>query len=303
MITQTTITTASKRAKRWLVNTLLLSTCFLLFIAIGIIGSFYLTDSKMEADYYFETAYKLDGNDPASNRKALTYYKKAAAIYEHTGHEKSAVDTYIHLGLLHMKFGNVLQVERMVLKALELGEEKVPQNLKTKIYLLLASTSEPKKAYAYINQALSLATTLNMPAQIAQAYFIKGKMHEYQAQFEQAEASYLKAIKVIDGLPSSEEFSDLVTLYERLGEIYAGNGNLQKAITYYDHALFYSYRQERGSAAANYMQVIGDLYHEQHNEKKACEFWKKSKEEFMYHGQRNNIKLQQPNYETACDAT
>lgn len=266
-------------AQRLLTNALFL----LLLVAVATGADFYFFNSSYKADLYFKLAYTLDENNVNGSVDAIKYYTKAIKTYEAIDDSQGAITAYIHLGLLHFKFGNVLQVERMVLKALALGQENIPLDLQAKSYLLLASTTPPEKAREYIDKAMKISEELDLQPQIVKGFFLLGKIHEYKAEFEDAERYYLKAVRVIKDHPSTTYFVDMVTLYETLGELYAGGGDTDSAIKFYDEALAHSFRKNPQSVAtAQYMKILGDLYNEKKELAKACEFWRKSTEQYNF---------------------
>lgn len=252
-------------------------------------GFFYFVNSPFKAKYYFDKAYSLDEQNPQGSVDALKYYKKAIKTYEAIGDKNGVISSYIHLGLLHFKFGNRLQVERCVLTALNLGEENIPRNLKAKAYLLIAGISEPQKSREYIDKALAISVQDDLKPQITKAYYLMGKSYEYEANFEEAEKSYLKAVKIINDYPSTAYFMDIVSLYESLGEIYIGDGKTDEAIKYYDDALAYSFKDDESMVTAHYMKVLGDLYMQKKEIKKACEFWRKSEDTYAYIGRGHTL--------------
>ncbi len=262
-----------------------LSLCFMtLIIGSAISGYLYFFNSGVKADYYDRIARDLDESHPYGSREAIKYYNKAITTYTKAGDSSNAFEAYINLGLLHYKFGNMQQVEYNVLKALEVGDKNISEEMQAKVYLLLASTLEPEKAKEYVYKSLEISQSLHLNGLMAEAYFLLGQAYEYKAQFEDAEASYLKAVEAVDKFTNLDSFFDAAHLYERLGELYAGGGALDNAIKYYNEALMYSLREERGFVTANYMKIIGDLYGEKRNAVKACEMWKQSEEEYAYFG-------------------
>ncbi len=257
-------------------------------------------DSTIKANYYLNKAQKLDNKHPYGSLEAVKYYNKSIKLYEAVENDDGAIQAYINLGLLHYKFGNMLQVERMVLKALNLGKEGLPKELQTKIYLLLASTVPPRKAKLYINKALEISEKLGLRAQSAKAYYLLGKAHEYKAEFEDAEINYMKAVDVVDSFSTMDDFFDAAPLYESLGELYIGEGDLNKAIEYYYKALSHNLREERSVVTANYMKTIGDLYKEKREIPKACEFWAKSEQEYQFFGKPAPISISNLNHSKPC---
>lgn len=264
---------------------LFLTLFVLLFTGVAAAGSYlYLFESSLKGNYYFRIASDLDERNPYGSFEAVKYYKKAIKSYDAVGNKGGLVESYIRLGLLHYKFGNMLQVERMVLMAMELGKDDIPEELQAKIYLLLASTLEPEKAKIYIDKSMELSQKLHLKPLMTEAYFLLGVTNEYKANFEEAEANYLKAIDVVNSFSSTDVFINTTKLYENLAELYAGGGEIDKAIQYYYKALDYNLREERGFVTANYMKIIGDLYEEKNNHVKACELWEQSKEEYAFFG-------------------
>jgi tetratricopeptide (TPR) repeat protein len=266
---------------------------FLLLIAGGVsfFAWFYTADSDLKANFYYKKAahYEQEGGEAIT---AIRAYKKSIRLYETLGNKEKAVTGYIKLALLHYNLGNILQVEYATLRALNIGKETVPEHLQVHLYLLLASTSEPKKAKEYIQLALDMATRLKLRPEIAKSYYLRGRIDEIKANFRSAERHYLKAIGIIERFPSTLYFVETVDLYERLGELYAGEGRTRSAIKYYDKALAFSYREGDTLEVARFMQMLGDLYRERREYAKACEFWKKSQEEYalLGHGKSINEK-------------
>lgn len=263
---------------------------FLTFFCITIIfvisATAYISyfDSSVKGNYYFKIAKSLDEQNPKGSGEAVRYYKKAIDAFLGADDKSSAAQAYINLGLLHHKFGNALQVERMVLSALELGRDEIPANMKANIYLLLASTSEPEKAEIYINKSLAISEKMHLHSLTAQSYYFLAVSNEYKAEFEEAEKNYLKAIEAVDNFSNIDTSFDVANLYARLGELYAGGGQTGDAIEYYKKALAYSLREERSFVTANYMKIIGDLYKEKQDYAKACEMWGQSKDEYAFFG-------------------
>lgn len=282
-----------------------IALCSLGIIAILLVASLSLYvafenfDSKFKADYYFNKAYDLDEKSPKGSLVALKYYQKAVNTYTAIGDKDGTIGAYIHLGLLHFKFGNVLQVERSVMKALEIGGNNIPRELQAKAYLLVAGTSAPEKAREYVDKALEIANQDDLKPQIAKAYYLLGKTYEYQANFEDAEKSYLKAVQLINDFPSTAYFIDIVSLYESLGELYVGDGEVSKAIKYYDEALAYSFKDDETITTAHYMKVLGDLYSDKNEINKACEFWRKSQDTYAYIG-RGKSSAREVNIPDKC---
>ena len=262
----------------------------IVFIAVGIIfligiGVLYFNDSPLKAAYYFNKGYKIDQQYPQGSVEAMRYYQKSINIYERIGGayqvaDYSLVKSYIYLALLHMKFGNILQVERLILKALALGKDKIPDSLKAKSYLLLASSSEPERSREYIAQALEIAQRLDLKSEIARAYFLLGLSYEYKALFSKAEENYLKAIRLIEEHPDSAAFVGVVSLYERLGELYMGEGNVNRSLKYYHLALYATKRGDDEYRKAYFMKMLSLLYEKQGTFKRSCEFWAEAKQKY-----------------------
>jgi len=258
--------------------------CLSVVLAAATGAYFTYFESNIKGDYFYKIATDLDEHNPEGSTEALRYYKKAIKSYLGVGNNKNAVEAYINLSLLHYKFGNILQVENNVLKALDLGGGNLPDGTKAKVYLLLASTVEPSRAKGYINDSLKISKAMHLNVLQAEAYFLLGQTYEYKADFENAEQSYLLAIDAVDNFSSIDKFFDAAHLYERLAEIYAGGGQLDKAIKYYYEALAYSMRNERSFITANYMKIIGDLYKEKNDMIKACDLWEQSQDEYAFFG-------------------
>lgn len=281
---------------------LCLLCCAIMYCA-AFTGYFFFYESDIKGNYYFKQAVKADEENPYGSSDALRYYQKAIKSYESTGNKKGAVESYINLGLVHYRFGNILQVERLVLKALETGGEDVPEPIKARIYMLLASTVEPVSASQYIAKSLEISKRTHLNVLTAEAYFLLGQTNEYQADFENAEKNYLLAIDAVNNFSSLDKFFDTANLYSRLAELYAGGGETDKAIEYYNNALAYSMREERGFVTANYMKIIGDLYEEKKDMAKACEMWNQSKEEYAFFGAVAPFTVTKVSLSQACDIT
>jgi tetratricopeptide (TPR) repeat protein len=233
-----------------------------LVATIGTAGYFYFFESKAKADYYFHKAQSLDEANPYGSREAVRYYTKAISSYEAVGDRGAAVNAYIDLGLLHYKFGNITQVERMVLSAMEIGGEDIPKPMKAKAFMLLAGTVEPEKAKKYITQAIAISDELGQKVMTVKSYYILAKIYEYKANFTEAQNSYLKAIKILENIGADDGFFDPEPLYADLAELYVGEGNVNSSITYYEKALGAARANtEHGIAVAIYMKTLGDLYH------------------------------------------
>lgn len=276
----------AKKAKRVLVWLLL----FGVIAGGGGVVAFLGMDSSYKAEYYLQKAFALDEAKADGAFEAIRHYKEAIKTYKAIGDTQGAANAHIHLALLHFKFGNVLQVERQMLEALKLGENNIPDSLKAKSYLLLASTSEPDKAKNYLEKALNIAYSQDLKPQIIRGYFLLGKMYEYEANFEAAEENYLKAIGYVERHPSTVYMVDMVPLYERLGELYAGGGESDRAFAYYDKALSYSLaKPELSIAPARFFKAIGDLHSEEQHLEKACDFWRKSAEHYYLVGQKYQL--------------
>lgn len=274
-----------------MIKKIILGIILVAVLAVSAAASwFFLADSQLKADYHFERAYAMDKQAPKGNRDAFIHYKKAIKTYQAIGDKMGLMKTYIQLGILHWKFGNVLQVERMVLKALDIGEEQLPPAHKVKLYLLIAGTSEPQKAKQYIRTSLQLAEAFELYPEMYNAYYLLGRTYEYKAKFEEAEESYLRAAEIVRKHPTTRYFVDLAKLYESLGELYYGDGRFDLAIEYYDKALVQSFNGDRGVISGYYMKVIGDLYREKNMDQKACEFWKKSIDEYALASQGKTIE-------------
>lgn len=270
--------------KRIIKSAFLTLFCLSLLSIVFGSGYLYFFDSSIKGNYYFDIAVDLDDKNPKGSGEAVRYYNKAIKTYLNAGDKSGAIQAYINLGLLHYKFGNSLQVERMVLAALDLGKENIPESMRANIYLLLASTSEPEKARKYIEQSLEISKRLHLNSLTAQAYYLQAVSYEYKADFEAAEESYLSAIEAVEGFSTIGSSFDVANLYSRLGELYAGGGETENAIKYYSAALSYSLRDERSFVTANYMKIIGDLYEEKKNMAKACEMWQQSTDEYAFFG-------------------
>lgn len=270
-------------------------------LAVAISGYFYFFDSNIKADYYFHKAQKLDEANPYGAREAVQYYKKAIATYKAVGNRGAAVNAYIDLGLLHYKFGNITQVERMVLSAMQMGGEDIPKPMKAKAYMLLAGTVEPLKAKRYIKQAITISDELGEKVLTIKSYYILAKIYEYQAEFNEAELAYLRAVKIYENIGVDDGFFDPEMLYADLGELYVGDGNTPAAVTYYEKALAAAqHNTGHGVAIANYMKVLGDLYNEQNQVTKACVRWNQSRDEYVLMGRQAPISILQLSYSDTC---
>jgi tetratricopeptide (TPR) repeat protein len=258
--------------------------CFAVFSIIACASFFYFCDTSIKANYYFKTAVSLDESNPDGSVVAIKYYNKAIKTYLGANNKDNAVKAYINLGLLHYKLGNILQVERAVLSALEYGKDNLSDEMQAKAYLLLASTLEPSKAKLYIEKSLVISKLHHMNSLMAEAYFLQGQTNEYKANFEEAEKSYLQAVAATENMSSIDRSFNAVNLYERLGELYSGGGDIDNAIKYYSQALSYRSMDERGFETANYMKIIGDLYQEKKNYAKACQMWHAAKDEYLFFG-------------------
>lgn len=243
-----------------------LAILLLAFIAISISvsGFFYFFDSEIKADYYFKKASKLDDANPYGSREAVKYYSQSIKTYNAIHDRGGAVNAYIHLGLLHYKFNNITQVERMVLNAMEVGGDDIPKQVKAKAFMLLASTSEPAKAKEYIKHALDIAAELGQNSLIAKSYFILAKIYEYQANFELAKENYQKAVKISENLTKEDGFFDAESLYSNLGELYRGEGNYKESLKNYQKALAASRNNVKNSGQdIEYEKIINDINAEQ----------------------------------------
>jgi tetratricopeptide (TPR) repeat protein len=258
--------------------------CFVIVSIISCTSFLYFADSTLKGDYYFRLAADLDDGNQAGSIVAVKYYNKAIKSYKGANDKNGIVKSYINLGLLHYKLGNILQVERAVLSALEYGKGDIPEETQAKVYLLLASTLEPSKAKLYIQKSLEISKIHHLNTLIAEAYFLQGQSNEYKADFEGAEKSYLQAAAAVENFSSIDQSFNAGKLYERLGEIYSGGGDIDNAIKYYSEALSYSIMEERGFVTANYMKIIGDLYEEKRNYAKACQMWHQAKDEYSFFG-------------------
>ncbi len=245
---------------------------------------FYISDNSIKGDYYYRMAKSLEDRNTSATYEVVKYYKKAIASYKGANDVEGAVDSYINLALLHYSLGNYLQVEQSVLSAMEFGEEKIPDEAKVKVYLLLASTQEPQKSKEYIKKSLEISERNGFNILTAQAYFLLGKTNEYKAEFEDAERNYLKAVNVVKNFANISTEFNAGELYERLGELYAGGGQIDKAIEFYKEALSYNLEGERGFVTANYMKILGDLYKEKRDMAMACHMWIESKKEYAFFG-------------------
>ncbi len=264
-------------------------------------GYFNFFDSNLKAEYYFNKAQELDNATQYGSRDAVKYYNKAITIYENIGNRADAVNAYINLGLLHYKFGNIVQVERMVLRAIEVGGKDIPKPLKAQVYMLLASTVEPIKAKEYIKSASTIADELGLKILSIKSNFILAKIYEYNADFENAKKTYLKAIQIYDSMQPEEGAFDPEPVFANLGELYSGEGNAEGAITYYEKALQENEKNtEHGITAANYMKILGDLYKDHQQITKACENWNKSKEEYILLGKQPPMSLLQLSISEGC---
>jgi|GEM_PF-3739601 len=262
----------------------LFSYILLLVVVAG--GYLYFFPNHLKADYYLQKAQKLDDTAPYGSREAIGYYNQAIESYEYIGDRGSAVNAYIQLGILHYKFGNITQVERSVLRAVEIGGDEIPKTLKAKIYMLLASTAEPARAIEYINDAIDIATNLNQKVLVIKSEFILARIYEYKANFEDAKKTYLKAIEIAENLTPDDGAFNAEEVYANLAELYEGEGSTKNAIIYYEKALSATRSDAvHGVTIANYMKTIGDLYQSIMQPVKACENWNASREEYVFIGQ------------------
>lgn len=281
------------RKKLRKISRILLPIFSIIFVlAIFASGYLYFFESQVKANYYFQEAQKLDDENPYGSRDAIGYYSKAITSYEAIGDRGAAVNAYIHLGLLHHKFGNIIQVERMVLSAIKIGGDDIPKPLKAKAYMLLASTVEPTRAKIYIKEAIDISGELNQKILEIKSYFILAKIYEYKADFEKSKKAYLTAIKIVESLAPEDGFFDPEALYSNLGELYAGEGTTLSAISFYEKALIATKNNtEHSMAVANYMKILGDLYQTRMETAKACENWNASKEEYAFMGKQPPMSL------------
>lgn len=295
---------SKKRLKKKLRNARVIVVPALLFMvlaSIGASGYLYFFDSKIKADYYFHQAQVLDEANPYGAREAVKYYKRAIASYERIGDRGAAVNAYIDLGLLHHKFGNITQVERMVLSAMKIGGDDIPKPMKAKAYMLLAGTVEPVKAKRYITQAINLADELGQKVLTIKSYYILAKIYEYQAAFDEAQASYLKAVRILETLGAEDGFFDPELLYADLGELYVGEGDIASAIEYYEKALISARNNaEHGMIVATYMKTLGDLYQERNQMARACQHWNQSMDEYTLMGRQAPISILQLSHSESC---
>jgi tetratricopeptide (TPR) repeat protein len=276
-----------------------ISTFFIISLIVAA-TVFVYADTSVKGNYYFKIAASLDEHNPGGSTEAIKYYNRAIKSYLGAGDNDNAVKSYISLGLLHYKFGNSLQVERVVLAALDLGRDNMSDETQAKSYLLLGSTLEPEKAKVYLEKSLELSKRHNLHGLIAEGYYLLGLNSEYKANFEGAAESYLKAADTVKDFSILDRSFNVQNLYERLAEVYAGGGEIDNAIKYYSEALSYTSRNERGFVTANYMKVIGDLYHEKNNYAKACEMWHQAQEEYAFFGAMAPFTISTANVPHLC---
>jgi tetratricopeptide (TPR) repeat protein len=290
-----------KKKLRKIIRILLPVFSVMFILTVFTSGYFYFFESNMKANYYFQQAQKLDNANPYGAREAIRYYSAAIASYEAIGERGAAVNAYIHLGLLHHKFGNILQVERMVLNAMQMGGNDIPKHLKAKAYMLLASTAEPERAKEYIKEAIAISEELNQKILGIKSYFILAKIYEYKADFEKSKKTYLAAIKIAENLTPEDGFFDPEPLYSNLGELYAGEGAIIDAIYFYEKALAVTKQNTNHSIIiANYMKILGDLYQSKMQPSKACENWIASKEEYILAGKQPPMSVLQLSMSDNC---
>ena len=274
---------------------------FVVTAVLGVSGYLYFFESKIKADYYFHTAQSLDEANPYGAREAVKYYSEAIASYEAIGDRGSAVNAYIDLGLLHHKFGNITQVERMVLSAMKIGGDDIPKPMKAKAYMLLAGTVEPVKAKHYITEAIAISGELGEKVLTIKSYYILAKIYEYQAAFNDAQSAYLKAVRILDTLGTADGFFDPELLYADLGELYAGEGDVGSAISYYEKSLKAARSNSaNGMAIAVYMKTLGDLYKERNQMAQACAHWNRSRDEYTLMGRQAPISILQLSHSESC---
>jgi len=286
-----------RRAQRVIVPSLLIAV----LLAIGSSGYLYFFESNIKGDYYFQKAQELDEANPYGSREAVKYYKRAIISYDATGNRGAAVNAYIDLGLLHHKFGNITQVERMVLNAMRIGGEDIPKPMKAKAYMLLAGTVEPVKAKRYITQAITISGELGEKVLTIKSYYILAKIYEYQAAFSEAQTAYLRAVKVLEKLTPEDGFFDPELLFADLGELYVGEGNVAGAIHYYEKALKVARGNAmHGMAVALYTKTLGDLYQERNQMARACAHWNQAKDEYTLMGRQAPISILQRSHSEGC---
>lgn len=281
---------------------ILIPTIILTFLAFfSATGYLYLFPSHIKANYYLSKAQKLDDESPYCSREAIKYYNIAISEYEAIGDRGSAVNAYIDLGLLHHKFGNITQLERMVLKAMEIGGKDIPEQMKAKAYMLLAGTVEPEKAKEYIKQSIYISGELGQRVMTIKGYFILAKIYEYKADFESAKKTYLQAIKFAETLEPEDGVFDSEPLYADLGELYEGEGNIANSIKYYEKALDISRLNSAHSlTVAAYMQTLGNLYKQRMQIGKACEIWNHSKKEYAIVGKQALMSVIELDMSNSC---
>ncbi len=289
-----------RRRKIRLARRLVLPALFLVFIfSVFASGYLYFFESRIKANHFFHKAQKLDEANPNGSREAIKYYTRAIASYVAIGDRGATVNAYISLGLLHHKFGNIIQVERMVLNAINIGGDDIPKPMKAKAYMLLASTVEHESAKNYINQALIIADELDQKILAVKSYIILAKIYEYNASFEEAKSTYLKAIKIVEKLEPKDGSFNAEPLYANLGELYEGEGSTSNAIIYYEKALTAEKAHaEHSLTAATHLTILGNLYQAHMQPAKACKKWHDSKEEYIILGKEPPaalIKLSQSN--------
>lgn len=137
---------------------------------------------------------------------------------------------------------------------------------------LRLSTSNPSKAFDYVEKALTQGIQMGDKQAEALAYQTLGKINYGLNQHDLAISYYLKAILVLENLKDKEQLNQTRVL---LGDAYLINNQTDKALKTYEQCLSYFERKDDPSEALALENKIADIYTKTGQKKQASSLYKK----------------------------
>ena len=169
---------------------------------------------------YLRKALEVD----TSKNMYSTIYSILAGIDYYTLEDYNSAFNNYSLGLAHCK-----SAKESALLNLNIAE----------LYYLV--NNDLDKAFSHLDKAILYYTNEKDSSYLSNAFKEQAKLHMYNKDTANAEQSYLKAVELIGGIFAGKKSRETAKLYNTVAEFYKNNGQLEKALKYFQAALIQIY--------------------------------------------------------------
>lgn len=227
---------------------------------------------KMKSLNNLGIAHKEKGNI----EKSLEYFLGALKIEEDKGNIKQSVNTLSNIGYLYLSMNDLEHAFHYLQQAIKSGEQLGVSSILSHPYQRMGEYYVQKKEYdsalLYLNKALDICKEFDHNLRLTTTLRLIGQCEFYLGKKEKAIASFKEAENMLGSI--GEKYTELYTLWHTWATAYKDLGDYDKAFEKANMAFALAEKNELESCKLSSLQLLGQLYEETENHRKALYYHK-----------------------------